>query len=131
MLATIAAAVTLGYLGRTRGWVYSDGSERLLIDLWDFLAFVANAGLFLAMGLTVSVAGLREHPEAVWFGILAAIAGRAAVAYLVGSLLNRTGTRLSWSERHMLFWGGLRGAVALATALACRPTSHIARSFWR
>jgi CPA1 family monovalent cation:H+ antiporter len=121
VLSTIAAAMTLGYLGRTKGWVYSDGSERLLIDLWDFLAFVANAALFLAMGLTVSVAGLREHPEAVGFGIVAAIGGRAAVAYVVGGLLNRTGNRLSWPERHMLFWGGLRGAVALATALSLPP----------
>jgi CPA1 family monovalent cation:H+ antiporter len=26
--------------------------------------------------------------------------------------------RLSWPERHVVFWGGLRGAVALAAALS-------------
>lgn len=121
VLATIAAAMTLGYLGRKRGWVYSEGSERLLIDLWDFLAFVANAALFLSMGLTVSIAGLREHPEAVLIAIVAAIAGRAAVAYGVGEMLDRLGTKLSWPERHIVFWGGLRGAVALAAALSLPP----------
>jgi CPA1 family monovalent cation:H+ antiporter len=118
VLATVVAAMTLGQLGRVRGWVYSDGSERLLTDLWDFLAFVANAALFLLMGATVSTAGLREHPQAVVVGIVAAVVGRAVVAYGAGLLLDRLGSRLSWPERHVLFWGGLRGAVALAAALS-------------
>jgi monovalent cation:H+ antiporter, CPA1 family len=127
VIATIAAAMTLGYLGRKRGWVYTEGSERLLISLWDFLAFVANAALFLAMGLTVSIAGLRDHPEAVLYGIVAAVAGRAAVAYGVGAVLDRLGTLLPWPDRHILFWGGLRGAVALAAALSL-PTDFPYRS---
>jgi CPA1 family monovalent cation:H+ antiporter len=118
VLATIAAAMTLGYLGRTRGWIYSEGSERLLIDLWAFLSFIANAGLFLLMGLTVRTVGLREHPGAVVVGIIAALAGRAAVAYGMGFMLDRSGFSLGLAGRNVLFWGGLRGAVALAAALS-------------
>jgi CPA1 family monovalent cation:H+ antiporter len=118
VLATVVAAMTLGHLGRERGWVYSDGSERLLTDLWDFLAFVANAALFLLMGVTVSTAGLREHPRAVVVGVVAAVVGRAVVAYGAGVLLSRTASRLAWPDCHVLFWGGLRGAVALAAALS-------------
>ena len=118
VLATIAAAMTLGYLGRQRGWVFSEESERLLADLWAFLAFIANATLFLLMGLTVRVAGLTDHPVPVLAGIGAALLGRAAVAYGLGSLLPWVGVPLSWPERHVLFWGGLRGAVALAAALS-------------
>jgi CPA1 family monovalent cation:H+ antiporter len=118
VLATVAAAMTLGRLGRTRGWIFSDGSERLLSELWEFLAFVANAALFLLMGLTVRIAGLGEYPEPVLVGIVAALAGRAAVAYGVGAILTRTALPLSIPERHVLFWGGLRGAVALAAALS-------------
>lgn len=118
VLATIAAAMTLGYLGRTRGWIYSEGSERLLIDLWAFLSFVANAGLFLLMGLTVRTVGLREHPGAVVVGIVAALVGRAAVAYGMGFILDRSGFSLGLTDRNVLFWGGLRGAVALAAALS-------------
>lgn len=40
------------------------------------------------------------------------------VAYGLGSLLGTLGARLSWPERHIVFWGGLRGAVALAAALS-------------
>jgi monovalent cation:H+ antiporter, CPA1 family len=118
VLATVSAAMTLGYLGRTRGWIFSDGSERLLTDLWEFLAFVANAALFLLMGLTVHVAGLTAYPGAVLAGIAAALAGRAVVAYGLGSGLPLWGFSLSRAERHVVFWGGLRGAVALAAALS-------------
>jgi CPA1 family monovalent cation:H+ antiporter len=118
VLATVSAAMMLGYLGRARGWIYSDGSERLLTDLWEFLAFVANAALFLLMGSTVHVAGLTQYPGAIVIGIAAALAGRAVVAYGVGFVLSRWDFRLSWGERHVIFWGGVRGAVALAAALS-------------
>lgn len=118
VLATILAAMTLGQLGRDRGWIFAHGSERVLVDLWEFLAFVANAGLFLLMGLSVQVSGLRDHPAAVGWGIAAALIGRAVVAYGLGWSLDRTGFRVGLPDRHMLFWGGLRGAVALAAALS-------------
>lgn len=51
VLATIAAGMTLGVLGRRSGWLATGGSARLLVDLWAFLAFIANAGLFLLVGL--------------------------------------------------------------------------------
>jgi Na+:H+ antiporter len=118
VFATIAAAMTLGHLGRIQGWVYSKGSEALLIDLWEFLAFVANAVLFLLIGLSVRTAGLRDHPESVLWGVAAALAGRALVAYGIGGGLDRLGFSITLAERHLLFWGGLRGAVALAAALS-------------
>ncbi len=118
VLATIAAAMTLGWFGRRHGWVFTQRSREVLTDLWELLAFTANAGLFLLIGLEVSVAGMREQPTAVIWGVVAALAGRLVVAYAGGALLNRTGFSISCPERHVLFWGGLRGAVALAGALS-------------
>ncbi len=118
VLATIAAAMTLGLFGRRHGWVFTQRSHEVLTDLWELLAFTANAALFLLIGLEVSVAGMRDQPEAVIWGVVAALAGRVVVAYLGGSILDRAGFSLSLSERHILFWGGLRGAVALAGALS-------------
>lgn len=118
VLATVAAAMTLGQLGRGRGWIYSDGSERMLSDLWEFLAFVANAALFLLIGLTVRTAGLADHPWEVAWGVAAALLGRALVAYGVGPILHWFGFALPGADRHLLFWGGLRGAVALAAAFS-------------
>jgi monovalent cation:H+ antiporter, CPA1 family len=122
VLATVSAAMMLGHLGRSRGWIYSDGSERMLTDLWEFFAFAANAALFLLIGLTVHVAGLTKYPGAVLIGIGAALAGRAVVAYGVGSVLSQLRFPLSGAERHLVFWGGLRGAVALAAVLSLPAT---------
>jgi CPA1 family monovalent cation:H+ antiporter len=118
VLATLFAAMVLGHLGRTQGWVYSGASERALVDLWEFLAFVANAALFVLMGLTVRISGLANHPGDVAWGIAAALVGRAVVAYGLGGLLSWIRVPLSRGERHVLFWGGLRGVVALAAALS-------------
>jgi CPA1 family monovalent cation:H+ antiporter len=121
VLGTIAAAMTLGELGRRRGWIYSTQSEEVLIGLWEFLAFGANAALFLLMGLTVHSVDLLDHITWVAWGIAAALAGRAAVAYGMGGVLDLAGFPLRLAERHVLFWGGLRGAVALAAVLSLDP----------
>ncbi len=118
VMATLLAAMTLSRLGRTRGWVFTGGSAELLDDLWAFLAFVANTALFLLIGFAAPGAGLLIYPGFVGAGIAAALVGRAAVAYGLGTLLGPLGFHLSWPERHVVFWGGLRGAVSLAAALS-------------
>jgi len=40
------------------------------------------------------------------------------VAYGLGTVVDRAGFSLNRPGRHVLFWGGLRGAVALAAALS-------------
>ena len=130
VLATVSAAMTLGYLGRARGWIYSDGSERLLTDLWEFLAFVANAALFLLMGLTVHIAGLTKYPGSVLMGIAAALVGRAVVAYGIGLVLPRLSFRISRAEKHVTFWGGLRGRWRWPRRSACLRASPIRPNCW-
>jgi CPA1 family monovalent cation:H+ antiporter len=55
--------------------------------------------------------------------IAAALVGRAVVAYGIGSILPQLGFRISQAERHVINWGGLRGAVALAAVLSLLPAS--------
>ena len=121
VMATLVAAMTLSRLGRSRGWVFTGGSAEVIDNLWSFLAFIANAALFLLMGLNAPSAGLTTYPHFVAWGIMAALLGRAVTAYGLGSIVPRRVLRLSWSERHVIFWGGLRGAVALAAALSLPP----------
>jgi len=53
---------------------------------------------------------------------LLVLAGRALAVYPLSALLRRTSLRLSAGYQHVLFWGGLRGALALALALAIPPS---------
>ncbi len=117
VLATLAAGIALGRVGRTRLGLLSNGVGPL-VELWEFLAFLANSALFLEMGITVRTTSLFDHGMSVVWGIVAALVGRAAVAYLLGPVISFLGTTVSIKERHVLFWGGLRGAIALAAALS-------------
>jgi len=117
VLATLAAGMAIGRAGRTRTGLLSSGVEPL-IELWAFLAFLANSALFLEMGMTVRTADVLSHGSSVAWGVVAALVGRAVVAYILGPLISLFGTEVPIKERHVLFWGGLRGAVALAAALS-------------
>jgi CPA1 family monovalent cation:H+ antiporter len=62
----------------------------------------------------------------IWFPAAAAILlvtmGRAAAIYPCCMLFARSPLRVSWKHQHILFWGGLRGALALALALGLPAT---------
>lgn len=120
VLATLAAGMALGRAGRTRTGLLISGSQPL-VDLWSFLAFVANAALFLELGMTVRATDLFDYRTSVIWGIAAALVGRAVVAYAMGPAMTPLGSPVSLREQHVLFWGGLRGAVALAAALSLPP----------
>jgi CPA1 family monovalent cation:H+ antiporter len=50
--------------------------------------------------------------------MLAVTAGRAASIYPLCSVFSRSSLRLSGPQRHVLFWAGLRGALAMALAIS-------------
>jgi CPA1 family monovalent cation:H+ antiporter len=47
--------------------------------------------------------------------------GRAVAIYPVCALFARSWLKVDLKHQHVLFWGGLRGALALALALALPP----------
>jgi len=47
-----------------------------------------------------------------------ALMGRAATVYPIALAFARTRWAFAWREAHFLWWSGLRGALALALALA-------------
>ncbi|MGD1038576.1 MAG: cation:proton antiporter [Roseiarcus sp.] len=126
VLATVSAGLLMGNLG-----VLADESDRFalssqgrafVVAFWEFAAFVANSLVFLLIGLALGATPTRS------FGALAvvvalALAGRAAAVYPVSFLFARSRWALSWPEQHFLWWGGLRGALALALALSLPPAA--------
>ena len=86
-------------------------------SFWEYAAFVANSFVFLLLGIS----GSKENFFHVWRAALAAIllvlAGRAAAIYLTLLPFSRSSAPVPFRHQHVLFWGGLRGALALALAL--------------
>jgi len=89
---------------------------------WEYAAFVANSLVFLLIGMHEA----RQNFTALWLSAVAAIAlvtlGRALAIYPCCLLFSRSSLRVSAKHQHILFWGGLRGAVALALALGLPAT---------
>ena len=127
VLATVATGLLMGNLGvlreeKNRNVLSPDGRS-FVIALWEFAAFIANSLIFLLIGLRVAAipfasVGARDLLCAV--GLV--LAGRALSVYPVCLLFRFSTWAISMGEQHVLWWGGLRGALALALALALPPS---------
>ena len=92
--------------------------------LWEFNAYVANALVFLLMGVTITLDMFTHRWLAMLIGIAGIIVARAIGIFTFVPLLSRF-TPIEAIPRPyqlIMFWGGLRGAVTLALALSL-PTS--------
>lgn len=115
VLATIAAGLVMGNC-QAVGRVTERGREALE-NFWEFAAFLANSLVFLLIGLHVSARELLRVHWVAAAAILFVLAGRAAAVYPCCLFFAGTERRISFAHQHVLFWGGLRGALALALAL--------------
>lgn len=116
----ILASLTAGLMVGNIGWmgVISDKVRPHLIAAWDFFAFIANSFVFLLIGIHEGSMPLRVLG---WVDGAVAIAlvlfGRFITVYPIAGAFGFTRLRLPLTYQHILFWGGLRGALALALAL--------------
>ena len=117
VMATVAAGLVLGGLAPSRA---QEPVRALWTELWESLGYVANAVLFLLIGLVIDPALLRDNVGAIALAVVVVLVARAvAVVPLVGAM-ERFGHVARFGRRNeaVLVWGGLRGGVALALALA-------------
>jgi len=122
IIATVVAGLVIGNYGRRIGM--SERTREALDTVWEFLAFLLTALVFLLVGLAISVEQLADALPWILWGVVAILAGRALVVYgllggasrLISLTEHRRGVPIAWL--HILFWAGLRGAVAVAMALS-------------
>lgn len=116
VMATVAAGMVIGGWGKTK---ISPSVAHQLEQFWEYLAQVANALVFLMVGLMVDLGALWENWHYLGWAILAMLVSRALVVFGVVPLVGRLpGTDpIDRGYQTVMFWGGLRGAIALAIAL--------------
>jgi monovalent cation:H+ antiporter, CPA1 family len=115
VLAVVAAGLVNGNLG-PQGM--SPTTRIVLFNFWEYVAFLANSLVFLLIGLQVNVPTLLANWQPVLWAIVAVLIARAIVTYGLGWVNNRVAEPIPWRWLHVLNWGGLRGAIALALALS-------------
>jgi CPA1 family monovalent cation:H+ antiporter len=121
VLASLTAGLMIGNLGRL-GSISDEGKAHVL-SAWEFFAFLANSFVFLLIG--VQEAGVpvnRLGYLAAGSAILLVLLGRAVAVYPLALLFRPTSLKVSIPYQHVLFWGGLRGALGLALALTVPAT---------
>ena len=119
----IIATVMVGLvLGNFRHPLPLDAGARDALDtVWEFLAFMLTGLSFLLIGLAISVDMLLAAAPIIVAGFVAITVARAAVVYGligVGERVLPGPSLLPVGYLHVMFWSGLRGAIAVALALA-------------
>lgn len=97
-----------------------------LREFWDYAAFIANSLIFLLVGLTTSGFIIRLGTEdskfwlAIGWAVVATLIARAVAVFGLVPFSNwlQKSEPIGWRYQLVTFWGGLRGAVALALALS-------------
>jgi CPA1 family monovalent cation:H+ antiporter len=123
-LSGVLAGLTAGLIVGNVGWMgsISDSSRPNILYFWEYAAFLANSVIFILIGSAMAGTPLLPVLEAAGAAILLSMAGRAATIYPIAALFGRSSLSLPASYQHVLWWGGLRGALALALALALPAT---------
>jgi len=119
IISALAAGLMVGSAG-TR-FISRAGRERAH-SAWDYFAFLANSIVFILIGMNVASQPLHRLGATAAVAILLVLAGRALSVYPLSASFTWSRWRLKPSLQHVLFWGGLRGALALALALAVPST---------
>ena len=116
----VLAALTAGMLVGNIGWMgsISDAGRGHVLAYWEYVAFLANSIIFLLIGAREAQMPLMVVIESACVGVGLSLLGRAAAVYPVAALFRRGRLAVPSRYQHVLWWGGLRGALALALALA-------------
>jgi len=117
VMASVAAGLVLAGLSKT---LIPSAEVETWHSFWDSLAFIANAILFVLIGVVIDAELIAENIGSIALAIGAVIVARPLAILPLMPLVERlTGIRaVGYRNELVVVWGGLRGGVALALALA-------------
>jgi CPA1 family monovalent cation:H+ antiporter len=119
VLASLTAGLVVGNIGPL-GAISPRGKEAVTA-FWEYLGFVVNSVIFFDIGLFVSRQDLAGNVVPAIIAVVLVTLGRALAVYPCCAIFNSSRLRVQGRHQHVLFWGGLRGALALALALGLPP----------
>jgi monovalent cation:H+ antiporter, CPA1 family len=119
IIATASAGLIVGNLGTKN---CSAQTKTALESFWAYVAFIMNSLVFLLIGLEMHVDELLRSWRPVLLAIGAVLVGRALSVYLLVPVSNALTEKIPLRWQHVIVWGGLRGALALALALSLDST---------
>lgn len=134
VMATVTAALVTGTMGRS---TLKPSTWNELVETWEHVGFWANSLIFILVGVITPQIILnigKAELKILVILTIAAFFSRALIIYGLLPVLSIKNmlTRVDTAFKTVMFWGGLRGAVSLALALAVMENpsiSHEVRQF--
>ena len=117
ILAVVAAGI---YIGDALPGHTTPTTKVALFNFWEIVAFVVTSLIFLLIGTQIDIRDVisPQNIVLVLAAVVAILVSRMLVVYGMSALSGRMGTPIPRSYQHVMFWGGLRGAISLALALS-------------
>jgi CPA1 family monovalent cation:H+ antiporter len=117
VMAVVGSAIALRRFGVTR---FRQDTTLAITEIWEVLALCCNSLLFLLVGLSVSVGSLFTQIGPIMIAIALVLSARALTIYSLVPLAVKWFhlPRISLGERHIMWWGGLKGGLAIAVVLS-------------
>jgi CPA1 family monovalent cation:H+ antiporter len=119
VLATLISGLVMGKRN-TADTITKKGREAVETVL-EYTAFAANSFIFLFIGIQQAHREYGAVLVPIGIAIMVVTLGRAVAVYPCCMLFSRSSLRIDMRHQHILFWGGLRGALALALAMGLPP----------
>lgn len=119
-MSGVLASLTAGLLIGNVGWMraISESGRGHVLAFWEYVAFLANSVVFILIGSHEAHQPIGLVTGAAVAAVVLVLAGRALAVYPLCALFAHTRVKIDHRYQHVLVWGGLRGALALALALA-------------
>lgn len=117
VMAVVAAGISLAVFGVSR---IPQTATDIIKETWEMIVLVCNSLLFLLVGLSINVNQLVSHVDEILIAIVLMLAARAAGIYSLVPATVRIFNlpRVTMGERHVMWWGGLKGGLAIAIVLS-------------
>jgi NhaP-type Na+/H+ or K+/H+ antiporter len=128
VLGLCALGIYFASIGRTK---ISPEVHHFLHEFWELAVFIANTLIFLIVGVVVAKRTIFTMNDFLILIILyvALMIVRFIMLWMLYPIMKRIGYGITPSELLVSWWGGLRGAVALALALVVASNPNINEEF--
>ena len=117
VMAVVGAAISLRLFGMSR--IRQDATHSIS-ETWEVIALCCNSLLFLMVGLSVNTENVLSRIGPVFIVVALVLIARALSIYTLVPLTTRWFKlpRVTLGERHIMWWGGLKGGLAIAVVLS-------------
>lgn len=121
VMSVLASALCFKIVGLPR---LSGDHEHIVKEFWEIIVLIFNSLLFIMIGLSVDLFSLLGNWNPVLWAVMAVAVARAVSVYAFMPFTTYVFglPKIYLTSRHIMWWGGLKGGLAVAIAFSIPDT---------